>query len=141
MATPIPATNGSCCHNRGFLITNKECLSLIDKVCRLALTVFSAYVAPAIFSGAFALGLMWGGFESRFTHLDVQSLVSRACSQGLVQYIAGNEIPDDFGLIADFLLKWAHVDHHPTVYGLLVGVAAGVYIGCELRKCYLQSAS
>ncbi len=110
--------------------TNSKISKVITTICRVAIGVFAAIVAPKLFACTFAIGLAWGIYQAyKNPEVEHKHMVPAGCSQAFLEHLAGVHFSEEMTLAIGAAITITHIEHHPEVFVSLVGVALGHYVG------------
>ena len=105
-------------------------LSISEKVCAIALIVFSAYTNITLFVPFFLVGFAIGlgqAFEDK--KQGINTLATTSCSLGLMEKLLKIKLPRIVSLAVDAAVLVCHIDHHGTVFIPVIAISAGNWTG------------
>lgn len=109
-------------------------LKKVDLICRIALGVFAAVIAPAPFACSIGIGFI-GGMAYAITRLCQHKPLFAAgeskpvCAQGYMDYLSGMRFPPVVGSLATASFIGAHMRHDPQFYVPFCGLFIGLWLG------------
>ncbi|MEI8365467.1 MAG: hypothetical protein WCF65_03520 [Parachlamydiaceae bacterium] len=112
-------------------------LKRVDKICRVAIAVFAAIIAPTYFAVSFAIGSVAGAVYATTRHLQHKPMLPEGtskpvCAQGYMDFLAGMRFPPAIGTIATTAFIAAHTRHDPKFYVPFCGLFLGFLCGREI---------
>lgn len=142
---PMPSISGCC----GGEASHSPWLKRIDTICRVAIGVFSAFIAPTYFAISFAIGFVSGAVYAATRYFQNKPMFPEGtskpvCAQGYMDFLTGMRFPPVVGTLATTAFIAAHARHDPKFYVPFCGVALGfltgreiVTLGKRLKEVYL----
>lgn len=140
MASPTnEATHKHCHHSRGDEKSPSKyvvVIVVVEKICIVALGVFSAYKKVWLFTPYFIAGVALGTYQHFNGHgLDNNKHGGSACSQGFLEQITGVHLPVPISLAINVAITICHIDHHSKVFVPVIGLTVGVWSGHLISEC------
>lgn len=121
--------------------TAQKVLAVANKVCLLALALFSTSVRVKLFVPFFLLGVGVGAY-SGYPHAHEHR--HGTCAQGFLEQLSGVELPAAWSLAANVIVTVCHIDHHPAAFVPIVAGVFGVSVGAAILPtcdwCYRKIA-
>ncbi len=111
-------------------------LKIIDRICRVAIGIFAAWIAPMHFGVSLGLGIIVGGgyaFSCSWLKkpLFPAGESKPVCAQGYMDFLSGMRFPSEIGTVATATFIGAHMRHDPQFYVPFCGLFLGLWIGRE----------
>lgn len=109
-------------------------LKSVDLICRIAIGVFGAILAPLHFAVSFALGSIIGGGYAIIKWIRSESVPQNGtskpiCAQGYMDFLSGMRFPPLINTLATASFIGAHLRHDPLFYVPFSGLFLGFWIG------------
>ena len=129
-----PFLASSCC---GGGETKSVWIKRVDTICRLAIAVFAAVIAPHYFIVSSFIGLAVGALYATtryIQHLPMfpDGTSKPVCAQGYMDFLAGMRFPPVVGTAATTAFIAAHMRHDPQFYVPFCGLFLGFMAGREI---------
>jgi len=123
----------SCCKPQN---TTPKWLKNVDIICRVALGIFAAWLAPLTFSVAFGLGALIGASYAIERYFREQPMFPNGeskpvCAQGYMDFLTGMRFPPVVSSLATATFIGAHMRHDPQFYVPFCAVFLGFWVGRE----------
>lgn len=127
----IGTTEKSCCGKKQ---GQEEMLKLLDKVCRIALAVFSAVIFPLFFQISFALGAIASMAYFAYTQGSDASVgtLKPFCGQGYMEFLSGRAFSPWVAHVVTTVFVAAHIRHDPHFFVPFCGLFVGWWAGEEV---------
>lgn len=111
-------------------------LKRVDLICRIAIGIFGAYIAPLPLLISFAIGSIVGAVYTATRYLQNKPMYpdgqsKPVCAQGYMDFLSGMRFPPLIGTLATTSFIAAHMRHDPLFYAPFCGLFLGFWIGRE----------
>ncbi len=119
----------SCCAKRK--LENEAMLRLLDRLCRIALAIFAAIIAPELFAISFGIGVAAAIVHACAYPDAIRSAgnLKPVCGQGYMEFLSGKSFEPWIVHVVTTLFVGAHVRHDPHFFvpfcGLFIGWRGG----------------
>lgn len=120
----------SCCKATG----DKAMLELLDKACRIALAIFSAFINPFLFAVSFGIGAVGSLVYVLATSGKGAGAgnLKPVCGQGYMEFLSGRSYPAWTVHVITTVFVGAHVRHDPKFFVPFCGLFIGIWVGAEV---------
>lgn len=131
----------SCCHalhGMDHHVADKpskmdKIIRVLEKVCLVAIGIFTAMTSPELFAVSFTIGLGIGIWNHEKAKEEAPDQDHALCAHGFIEHLTGIKLPQPLGLAANVAILVAHIDHHAPVFVPIVGVSLGIWAGREME--------
>jgi hypothetical protein len=122
-----------CCNTQSIL---PSWVKKVEVVCRIALGIFAAWLAPTPFAISFAIGVTFGAAYaierfSRHQPMFPNGESKPVCAVGYMDFLTGMRFPPLVGSLATATFMGAHMRHDPQFYVPFCGALLGFWVGRE----------
>ena len=114
-------------------------IEVAEKVSMVALGVFAFVFQPELFTGAFAIGIIYG--LSSNSSQESTCAEGSGCSQGLIERLTNVRLPKVVSLIIEVAISIMHMEHHSDILSPLHGFMIGAYCGKKIAALNLFTAA
>lgn len=139
MAAQTPQVQSGSC---GMEPAPSPWLKRIELVCRVALGVFAAYIAPLYFAISFSIGILIGAAYQIVVAIKNKTLLGAGearpvCAQGFMEYLSGMKFAPEIAAVVTAVFIGDHVHHRPGFYVPFCGVFVGFWGGTQLTSALI----
>jgi len=131
-ASYVYASRNSCCNCQ----KEEKWIANVHVICRIALGIFAAVIAPCSFAISLSAGLIAGTSYACLKLWQNQPFFPRGdsqpiCAQGYMDFLTGMRFPPLIGSLGTTAFFGAHLRHDPSFYVPFCGLFIGFWLGNE----------
>lgn len=128
----LQVQSADCCSKKDENSKYSKLSKAVELVCRIALGIMAAVIAPVYFATSFVIGAAGGVVYTALQKIYKDKLAENAdarpaCAQGFMEYLSGTKFPAVVIQVVTAVFIGAHIQHQPGFYVPFTGVFVGFW--------------